>query len=96
MRWMALSLPAEARAEPRAQKQSRADRRGKKVVEKPVVAAPVGPSASASEALDRIELPAEALDRLAELLTPGASLIISDKGLGHQTGKGTEFIVLSR
>lgn len=96
MRWMALSLPAEARAEPRAQKQSRAERRGKKAVETQVVAAPVGPSASASEALDRVELPPEAIERLAELLSQGASLIISDKGLGHQTGKGTEFIVLSR
>ena len=53
---------------------------------------PVG-TATATEALDRVELPAEALERLAEMLSPGASLIISDKGLGPQTGKGTNFIV---
>jgi len=58
--------------------------------------APVVASTSATEALDRVELPAEALERLAEMLSPGAALIISDKGLGPQTGKGTEFIVLQR
>ena len=26
----------------------------------------------------------------------GASLIISDEGLGRETGKGTDFIVLTR
>jgi hypothetical protein len=30
------------------------------------------------------------------LMSPGASLIISDKGLGPETGKGTDFIVLTR
>jgi hypothetical protein len=29
-------------------------------------------------------------------MSPGASLIISDKGLGSETGKGTDFIVLTR
>jgi L,D-transpeptidase catalytic domain len=95
MHWMAVSLPADARAEPRADTK-RGKTRGEKPAAKPAPAAAVAASSSATEALDRVELPAEALERLAELLTPGASLIISDKGLGHQTGKGTEFIVLSR
>ena len=30
------------------------------------------------------------------LMTPGASLIISDLGMSHETGKGTDFIVLTR
>ena len=29
-------------------------------------------------------------------MSPGASLIISDKGLRRETGKGTDFIVLTR
>ena len=29
-------------------------------------------------------------------MSPGASLIISDKGIGGETGKGTDFIVLTR
>lgn len=92
MNWMAVSLPSEVvRAEPKAK-----TKHGKARAPEPAPAAPSAASSSATEALDRVELPTEALDRLAELLTPGASLIISDKGLGYQTGKGTEFIVLSR
>ncbi|MGZ8372894.1 MAG: L,D-transpeptidase [Rhodoplanes sp.] len=95
LRWMALSLPGESRGEPRGDgKRSKA--RGEKPVAKPATPAPAAGSSSATEALDRVELPAEAVERLAELLSPGASLIISDKGLGPQTGKGTDFIVLSR
>ena len=44
--------------------------------------------------LDRIQIPQEAIDRLSELLTPGASLVVSDQGLGPETGQGTDFIVL--
>jgi hypothetical protein len=51
---------------------------------------------SAAEALDRIQFPKEAVDRIGELLIPGSSLVISDDGLGRETGRGTEFIVLTR
>ena len=54
------------------------------------------PAATAAEALDRIAIPQDARDQISELLTPGASLIISDHGLGPETGKGTDFIVLTR
>jgi hypothetical protein len=48
---------------------------------------------TAAGALDRITIPQEALDRISELMSPGASLTISDKGLGSETGRGTDFIV---
>jgi L,D-transpeptidase catalytic domain len=69
-------------------------RRGSRqeVVEAP---APVSPT-SASEALDRIQIPQEALDRIAPLVTPGASLIVSDLGMSGETGKDTDFIILAR
>src|SRR5262249_30222230 len=51
---------------------------------------------SAAAALDRIAIPQEARDEISGLLTPGASLIISDQGLGPETGKSTDFIVLTR
>jgi hypothetical protein len=54
------------------------------------------PQPTATAALDRIEIPAETVARISELLTPGASLIISDQGLGPETGKETDFIVLTR
>ncbi|PWT88767.1 MAG: L,D-transpeptidase [Proteobacteria bacterium] len=56
--------------------------------------APSGPRAA--DALDRITIPQAALDQINELVSTGASLIISDEGLGRETGKGTDFIVLTR
>jgi lipoprotein-anchoring transpeptidase ErfK/SrfK len=48
-------------------------------------------------ALERITIPETAVSRIAELMSPGASLIISDLGLSHETGeRGTDFIVLTR
>ena len=46
-----------------------------------------------SAALERIEIPQDAIERISELLTPASSLIISDGGFSHETGKGTDFIV---
>jgi hypothetical protein len=50
----------------------------------------------ASDALDRIDIPKDAAERIAELLTPGSSLIISDYGISDETGQDTDFIVLTR
>jgi lipoprotein-anchoring transpeptidase ErfK/SrfK len=47
-----------------------------------------------AQVLDRIQIPQEAIDRISEILTPGASLVVSDQGLGPETGQGTDFIVL--
>jgi hypothetical protein len=54
------------------------------------------PPQTAAQALDRIQIPQEAVDRIGEILSPGASLVISDQGLGPETGVGTDFIVLTR
>lgn len=54
------------------------------------------PPARATDVLDRVTIPDDAKARIAELLTVGASLIISDHGISHETGKGTDFIVLTR
>jgi lipoprotein-anchoring transpeptidase ErfK/SrfK len=88
LRWNVVSMPG-ARPEP-VKKSVKA-----KHLEPP--AAPVvGPASNASEALGRVTIPPDALERISELMSPGASLIISDKGLGSETGKGTDFIVLTR
>jgi len=53
--------------------------------------------ASAAEALDRVELPPEAVERISQMLSPGATLIISDHGLNRELREsGTDFIVLTR
>jgi hypothetical protein len=54
----------------------------------------VGRPSSATEALERVSVPPEASERISELISAGASVIISDQGLGPETGVGTDFIVL--
>jgi L,D-transpeptidase catalytic domain len=54
------------------------------------------PPGDPNAALDRITIPAATLARISELMSPGASLIISDLAPSHETGKGTDFIVLTR
>jgi hypothetical protein len=51
-----------------------------------------GDAASAKDALDRISIPQDALDRIAA--SPRSSLIVSDEELSRETGKGTDFIVI--
>jgi hypothetical protein len=48
----------------------------------------------AKAALDRIAIPQNTLDRIAEMVSPRSSLIISDEALSSETGKGTEFVVV--
>ena len=70
--------------------------RGKRGVREVIAPAPVISPTSAAEALDRIQIPQEALDRIAPLVAPGASLIVSDLGMSGETGKDTDFIILAR
>jgi len=49
---------------------------------------------SAKAALDRIAIPEETVNRIAEILSPRSSLIVSDETLSSETGQGTEFVVL--
>ncbi|MGO9869306.1 MAG: L,D-transpeptidase [Rhodomicrobium sp.] len=54
------------------------------------------PAASASEALDRIEVPAEVREKISEMLWTGSSLIVSDKAMSGETGEYTDFVILTR
>jgi L,D-transpeptidase catalytic domain len=60
--------------------------------EREAVAIP--PSDKANDALDRIEIPREAIEQISQIVTPGASLIISDYGISDETGEDTDFIVV--
>jgi hypothetical protein len=53
-------------------------------------------SETATSALNRFELPAEAKRFIEERLWIGASLIVSDEGISNETGTYTDFIVLTR
>lgn len=48
----------------------------------------------ARAALDRITIPKDALDFIAERIWPRSSVIISDEALSPETGKETEFVVV--
>jgi hypothetical protein len=89
LRWQALTLPPE---------QSRPERLSARMprAREPHVLGQGLPS-SAAEALDRIVLPADAADRIAVLVAPGSSLIVSDHGVSREMrDNGTDFIVLTQ
>jgi lipoprotein-anchoring transpeptidase ErfK/SrfK len=88
LRWNVVSMPGPRPAP------AKKSPKGKHHVEP--AATPAQPSSSAAEALARVTIPPEAVARISELMSPGASLIIADQGLGPETGKGTDFIVLTR
>ena len=48
----------------------------------------------AKAALDRIVIPRDALERIAGMVSPRSSLIISDEAFSPETDNGTDFIVL--
>jgi hypothetical protein len=50
--------------------------------------------AGARQALDRIVIPQDARDRIAGIVGPGMSVIVSDEPLSRETGAATEFIVV--
>ena len=90
MRWNLMTVPTD----PSVSVEHRHSRGRSKEPPKPVVHGK--PPSTAAQALDRIHLPQQAVDRIGELLVPGSSLLVSDEGLGRETGRGTEFIVLTR
>jgi hypothetical protein len=96
MRWNLMSIPTD----PVAMMEDRGSGRRKSKEASKEASKPVHvqsrQASTAAEALERIQFPKEAVDRISELLTPGSSLVVSDTGLGSETGRGTEFIVLTR
>ena len=51
-------------------------------------------ASGAKAALDRIAIPADVADRIAGIISPRSSVIVSDEALSPETGKGTEFVVV--
>ena len=98
LRWNVVSLPGEppktardGANEKRYGKYAAGRRRGKPD-RKPTGDLP--PPQSPAAALARIAIPQEAIDDISRLIVPGSSLIVSDQGLGEETGDGTNFIVV--
>ena len=98
MRWNVITMPPQlppANASAANAKNSTAQQKYTKR-QKRVAPYDPRPASNAVQALERISIPQEAIDRISELLVPGSSLIISDEGLGRETGRYTEFIVETR
>ena len=90
VRWTVVSVPEKSshsqRGQPKPQKGHA----------KQTISAVLSTSDIANAALNRIDMPQDAVERIAALLTSGSSLIISDYGISNETGQDTDFIVLTR
>lgn len=100
LRWNVVSLPGEptqaarsAEYERQYAKYARARRRDDRSAQSPAVPPP---PQTPQQVLARIDIPRDAIDRISQLIVPGSSLIVSDQGLGDETGEGTDFIVTAR
>jgi lipoprotein-anchoring transpeptidase ErfK/SrfK len=85
LRWSSVTLKPSDKVQYARRKKRRHDD------EAPVLRA--GHDADTETALERIQIPKEAEEQLAELLKPGSSFIISDYGLSRETSARTEFVV---
>jgi hypothetical protein len=93
--WSVVSLPSR-RAE-RRDENERVSRHHKNAAVAIVEPKPSPAPDSPAEALDRITIPADAMARITGALSTGASIIVSDQGIGAgETGEGTDFIVSLR
>jgi len=90
MRWSVVTMPGDAA--PRAQVQTHHARKSRH--EREEIVEQRG-SAGAGEALNRIEMPPAAVERISEMMSPGSSLIISDQPMSGETGRDTDFIILT-
>jgi hypothetical protein len=92
LRWNLVTMPAGSGIEREAAPSRGSHRKAER--EAPVIEA--RPASGAADALARIAIPEDAVQRISELMSPGASVIVSDYGLGRETKKYTDFIVVTR
>jgi len=94
-RWSVVSLPATARQADAGDRDDPVSRRRRAAGA--VETRPLPLPNSAAEALDRLTIPADAMARIAEALSTGGSIVVSDQGIAAgETGEGTDFIIRLR
>ena len=97
LRWNVVSLPGEPPKRVRSVEERR-DRHGRvrrRETEEEQASDTPSPQ-SPAQVLARIGIPPEMSEAIAQMIIPGSSLIISDQGLGDETGEGTDFDVVTR
>lgn len=94
LRWSAMTLPVSQRHVARND-DDRASRHRKTTGTPAESSRPSPSSNSATEALDRITVPADVIAHINQALGTGGSIVVSDLGLGQssETGQGTDFII---
>ena len=95
VKWLGLTLETPGGGSPVPAPATESARRGKAVPSR-TAEQPVDPLATARAALDRLELPFEALNRLAPTIQAGSTIIVSDLGPSIETGPGTDIVVQTR
>jgi hypothetical protein len=97
LRWNVVSLPGKPPKHVRyvEERRDRHDHVRRREIEEERTGDTPPPQGPA-QLFDRIEIPPEVSEAIAEMIIPGSSLIISDQGLGDETGEGTDFIVVTR
>jgi lipoprotein-anchoring transpeptidase ErfK/SrfK len=95
LHWSVISLPATAAYAERRGDDERISRKRKNTGAIEMKPSPVPDNPT--EALDRLTIPADAMARIADSLSTGSSIIVSDQGISAgETGEGTDFIVSLR
>ncbi len=97
LRWNVVSLPGDPPKRVRYVEERR-DRHGRvrrREIEEERAGDTPSPQTPA-QVLARIEIPPEVSDAIAQMIVPGSALIVSDQGLGDETGEGTDFDVVTR
>ena len=89
VRWTALAMYPGATATPQTAG-GKAQRRGGSSRAEPAAT----DAAAAKAAIERVSIPQEVVERIAEFIGPGSSLIISDEPPSKETSQGTEFVVV--
>jgi lipoprotein-anchoring transpeptidase ErfK/SrfK len=95
MRWNAISIPTPG-LEPVASRSGKKGERQTAALNETDIGSDSREAQTAAAALDRIEMPKEAVERIANLLTVGSSLTVSDYGISEETGLETDFIILTK
>lgn len=97
MHWTAISIPSPETGAPVAARPGRKGERQTAALTETYIVSPESREVqTAAAALDRIEMPKEAVERIASLLTVGSSLTVSDYGISDETGRETDFIILTK
>jgi hypothetical protein len=96
MRWTAISIPSPAPEPVAVRPGKKGERQTAALTETDIVSPESREPQTPLAALDRIEIPKEAVDRIAGIFSIGSSLTISDYGISDETGQETDFIILTK